>query len=231
MVTVKNKSNKEDVQIDVTMYEDKNQFEIDLSRDINHERGDIFILDYLFYLQYSTSPMILWITLQVIIINHLMFSVSENFEMECIGLIRNREPFCNFHHLIFRYLSIDISDSLIYHFDTTTSYTRQINIYINDNIIIPFIEFIYLKLKSQLSCKQHKLIINCPGHLRRVQLHYIITHPFFDILIIFYVSIYSNENDKDSTNIVIHNGVTTLYIKLLGLNYQYRNENSYFQVI
>ena len=32
---------------------------------------------------------------------------------------------------------------------------------------------------------------------------------------------------KDSSNITIHNNLTTLYIRLLDLNYQYRNENFY----
>jgi len=33
---------------------------------------------------------------------------------------------------------------------------------------------------------------------------------------------------KDSSNIPIHNNLTTLYIKLLDLNYQYRNNIIYF---
>ena len=36
---------------------------------------------------------------------------------------------------------------------------------------------------------------------------------------------------KDSSNITIHNNLTTLYIRLLYLNYQYRNENFYIVIV
>ncbi|KAL6636091.1 hypothetical protein U3516DRAFT_848793 [Neocallimastix sp. 'constans'] len=120
-----------DVRIDVTKYEDKSQFEIDFSRNINHERCDMinivhdimllldcsnFVLDYLFYLlpnfefQKPITPSLdtifdiaddlvkntFFVAAKtdglrrlVIIINHLMFSVSENFEVEYIDCINS----------------------------------------------------------------------------------------------------------------------------------------------
>jgi len=120
-----------DVRIDVTKYEDKSQFEIDFSRNINHERSDMinivhdimllldcsnFVLDYLFYLlpnfefQKPITPSLdtifdiaddlvkntFFVAAKtdglrrlVIIINHLMFSVSENFEVEYIDCINS----------------------------------------------------------------------------------------------------------------------------------------------
>ena len=117
---------KKDIQIDVTFYDDKSQFEIDLSRNIYHERNDIidiihnimlsvdyskFILDYIFMLlpnfefQKPITPSLdiifkmaeKWIkdTFYVaaksdgirqllLIINNLLFSISENFEIKFI---------------------------------------------------------------------------------------------------------------------------------------------------
>ncbi|ORY28565.1 hypothetical protein LY90DRAFT_513119 [Neocallimastix californiae] len=118
-----------DVRIDVTKYEVKSQFEIDFSRNINHERSDMInivhdimllldfsnlVLDYLFYLLpnfefqkpitpsldtiFDVADDLVKITFfvaaktdglrrLVIIINHLMFSISENFEVEYIDCI------------------------------------------------------------------------------------------------------------------------------------------------
>jgi len=120
-----------DVRIYVTKYEDKSQFEIDFSRNINHERSDMinivhdimllldcsnFVLDYLFYLlpnfefQKPITPSMDTIfdiaddlvkntffvaaktdglRLLVIITNHLMFSVSGNFDVEYIDCINS----------------------------------------------------------------------------------------------------------------------------------------------
>ena len=120
-----------DVRIDVTKYEDKSQFEIDFSRNINHERSDMinivhdimllldcsnFVLDYLFYLlpnfefQKPITPSLdtifdiaddlvkntFFVAAKtdglrrlVIIINHLMFSISENFDVEYIDCINS----------------------------------------------------------------------------------------------------------------------------------------------
>ncbi|KAL6595868.1 hypothetical protein LY90DRAFT_630536 [Neocallimastix californiae] len=105
-----------DVRIDVTKYEDKSQFEVDFSRNINHERSNMInIIIYFIYYQTLNSKNQLhhhWTPYStiaddlvkntffvaaktdglrrlVIIINHLMFSISENFDVEYIDCINS----------------------------------------------------------------------------------------------------------------------------------------------